>query len=80
MGDTNGSELHPVNAAFRFLLEMAALVAWGVVGWHVVAGPGRWLSMVVLPLAAAVLWGTFRRPGDHSAGGGAPFACTAACG
>lgn len=74
MPHENGSELSPAQAAFRFVLEIAALVGWGLVGWHTVDGIARWVLVVVLPVAAAAVWGTFRAPGDHSANGGAPVA------
>lgn len=62
------SELSPGQAAFRFVVELAALVAWGIVGWQLADGGVRWLAMIALPIAGAVLWGTFRAPGDASAG------------
>ena len=74
MSETSGSELPPVQAGFRFLLEVAALVGWGVIGWHAAGGVTRWFLVIALPVAAAVVWGTFRAPGDHSANGGAPVA------
>ena len=74
VSETSGSELPPVQAGFRFLLEVAALVGWGVVGWHAVGGITRWFLVIALPVAAAAVWGTFRAPGDRSANGGAPVA------
>jgi len=59
----------PINLALRFLLEMAALVIYGYWGWHVSGGPIRYLLTLGLPLAAAVLWGTFRVPEDSSSSG-----------
>ena len=74
MNEENGSALHPAVAGFRFLLEVAALVFWGIVGWQIAGGIGRWVLVIVVPVGAAVVWGTFRAPGDHSADGGAPVA------
>ena len=74
MDEPNGSELDPLQAVFRLLLELAAIVGWGIVGWHVTGGIWRWGAMLLLPIAAAAVWGTFRVPGDHSANGGAPVA------
>ena len=74
MDSTDGSQLSPAHAAFRFLLEIAALVCWGIVGWQATDNPARWALVVGLPAVAAAAWGTFRAPGDHSAGGGAPIA------
>jgi hypothetical protein len=56
--------MHPVNAALRFALEIAALVAMGYWGWGQHEGWARWLWALGLPLVAAALWGTFRVPGD----------------
>lgn len=63
---------HPLNLALRFLLEVAASVAIGYWGWHQAKGPLRYAPAVLLPLAAAALWGVFRVPGDASASGDAP--------
>jgi hypothetical protein len=58
----------PLNLAFRFTLEMAALYSIGYWGWTRHDGPWRYLLAFGLPVVAAALWGTFRVPGD----GGAP--------
>jgi hypothetical protein len=71
MGVSLGS--HPVNLAFRFLLELAALGAMGVWGWHHGAGPFRALLALALPLAGAALWGVFAVRGDPSRSGSAPI-------
>jgi len=63
---------HPLNLALRFLLEVAASVSIGYWGWHQAEGPLRYAPAVLLPLAVAALWGTFRVPGDPSASGDAP--------
>ena len=62
---------HPVLLAVRFLLELAGLYALGYWGWTQHTGAGRYLWAIGLPLLAAVLWGTFRVPGDP---GDAPLA------
>lgn len=62
------SELTAVQATFRFIVELAVLAGWGAVGWQLSEGGERWLWMFALPLAAISLWGTFRVPGDRSAG------------
>jgi hypothetical protein len=65
---------HPLNLAFRFGLELAMLAAWAVAGWSLVDGRiARVALAVLLPLAAAALWGVFRVPGD----GGAPVVAVA---
>src|SRR3972149_5816006 len=67
MEGTVGS--HPINLAVRFLLEIAALAAIGYWGWSKGEGALRFVLALGLPIIAAVLWGTFRVPGDDSASG-----------
>lgn len=55
---------HPLNLAFRFLLELCILAAAGVWGWQQSDGWPRFIWAVVLPLVAAALWGVFRVPHD----------------
>jgi hypothetical protein len=63
---------HPLNLAVRFLLELAALVAMGYWGWTQNDGIWRWVLVIVVPIAAAALWGTFAVPNDPSRSGNAP--------
>jgi hypothetical protein len=70
--DANGSALPPVQAGLRFLVEVAALVCWGVVGWNIGSGAMRWVLAGLLPILAAIIWVSFRVPGDQSANGEAP--------
>lgn len=63
---------HPLNLAFRFLLEMSALVAVGTLGWARFEGLSRWGLALGLPVLFMVLWGTFAVPDDPSRSGGAP--------
>ena len=63
---------HPANLAFRFILEMAALLAIGVGAHNLADGWPSWLLAIGLPLLAAVAWGTFNVPGDRSRSGEAP--------
>ena len=65
---------NPLNLAFRFLLELAALAAIGYWGWAQHAGVWRFVLAIGLPLLAAALWGIFRVPGDASSSGRAPVA------
>lgn len=64
---------HPLNLAFRFFLEICALLALAFWGWTQHSGFLRILLAVGLPVLAAGLWATFRVPGDASASGGAPI-------
>ena len=63
---------HPVNLAFRFVLEIAALTAIAVGGYAMSSGAWAWILAITLPLVAAVVWGTFNVPGDRSRSGEAP--------
>lgn len=63
---------HPLNLTLRFLLELVALIAMGYWGWTQHDGLERWLWTIGLPLAVAVLWGTFAVPDDPSRSGNAP--------
>ena len=64
---------HPINLTLRFLLELAALGGLGYWGWTQHAGLPRWMLGIGLPIAAAVLWGTFAVPDDPSRSGNAPI-------
>lgn len=57
--------VHPVNLALRFALELAALGAIGYWGWTGHGGIWRWALGLGLPVIAAVLWASFRVPGDQ---------------
>lgn len=61
-----------LNLSVRFLLELAALYAFGRWGWSQSADFLRYVLMIGIPLFAAAMWGVFRVPGDASANGGAP--------
>lgn len=70
--DARASEaatLDYVQGLVRFLLELGLLVGLGYWGWHL--GSDAWQQVVLavaLPLVAALVWTTFRTPGDESAG------------
>jgi hypothetical protein len=53
---------HPLTLAVRFGLEITALVAYGVWGWHAGEGALRLGLAVGLPLLAALLWGAVVAP------------------
>ena len=63
---------NPINLAFRFLLEIAALFALGYWGWTQHTGIWRFVWCIGLVVLAVVIWGTFRVPGDSSSSGNAP--------
>jgi hypothetical protein len=55
--------LRGANEALAFLLEVVALVAVGVWGYHVGSGvPLKVVLAIVLPLLVAVVWGLFAAP------------------
>ena len=63
---------HPANLAFRFVLEIAALIAIGVGAYNLASGFVAWILGIGLPVVVAVGWGTFNVPGDESRSGEAP--------
>jgi hypothetical protein len=66
---------HPLNLAFRFVLELAALAAMASYGWHLTEHTApRLVAAIGLPLLAAAMWGVFAVPGDRSRSGKAPVA------
>ena len=62
----------PVNLAVRFLLELSALFALGLWGWHWRDDGFRIVVALTIPIVAASLWGTFAVPNDPSRSGSAP--------
>lgn len=63
---------HPANLAVRFLLELATLFALAAWGWGVGSGRWKWVLVLLVPICAAVAWGTLAVPDDPSRSGGAP--------
>ncbi len=62
--------IHTLNLGLRFVLEIAALFAVGYWGFRLSNGLFiQLLAGIGLPVLLAVLWATFRVPGD----GGAPI-------
>ncbi|MFE3187535.1 YrdB family protein [Nocardia sp. NPDC059240] len=66
--------LNPVMLGVRFLLELTAVVSFGILGWRAFDTPWRFLLVVILPIAIAAIWGTFAVPGDPSRNGEATVA------
>ncbi|MCL4158149.1 UNVERIFIED_CONTAM: hypothetical protein GTU68_013804 [Idotea baltica] len=60
------------NLALRFGLELGALVGFGLAAWKLTSGPVRWIAVVLVPVAAAVIWGVFNVLDDPSRSGKAP--------
>lgn len=63
---------HPLNLAFRFVLELAAFVALGIGGYALGTGFFSWVFAIGLLTAGMAAWGTFNVPGDRSRSGKAP--------
>ncbi len=63
---------HPANLAFRFVLEIVALIAISVGAYNLASGFLAWMLGIALPVVVAVGWGTFNVPGDESRSGEAP--------
>jgi hypothetical protein len=63
---------HTAKLAVRFLLEISALVIFGVWGWHQRDDGLRILVALAIPLLGAVLWGVFAVPNDPTRSGSAP--------
>ncbi len=64
---------HPLNLAIRFLLEISALISFGLWGWKFSESGWRYLLVFLVPLMFAIAWGVFNVPGDPSRSGNAPI-------
>jgi hypothetical protein len=60
---------HPLNSAVRLLLEIAAIVTFGIWGYHQSETGLGILLAILLPLGFAVLWGVFAVRDDPSRSG-----------
>lgn len=60
------------NDLLRFILELWALIVFGYWGLNQNLGIINYALMLLLPIIAAVVWGTFAVPNDPSRSGGAP--------
>lgn len=65
-------EMNPINLAVRFILEVIALVSLGIWGWKFSDQWFHYLLAMGIPVALAIVWGTFNVPDDPSRSGGAP--------
>ena len=66
------SSVNATNLVVRFLLEIAALIAMGMLGWNLGEGLLGYVLAGAIPIAAATLWGLFAVPNDPSRSGKAP--------
>lgn len=60
------------NLGLRFVLEVAALAGLAAAASRLGSGPVRWIALVAVPVAAAVVWGVFNVLDDPSRSGAAP--------
>ena len=60
---------HPLNSAVRFLLELVAIAAFGIWGYHQSDTGLKILLAILLPLGFALLWGVFAVKNDPSRSG-----------
>jgi hypothetical protein len=63
---------HPLNLFIRFILEMAALVSFGLWGWTLAEGWKGYLPAIGIPVVLVAIWGIFAVPNDPSRSGKAP--------
>ena len=63
---------HPINLGFRFLLELSALVSFGMWGWKQSECWLRFVLAIGIPIVLAAIWGIFAVPDDPSRSGAAP--------
>jgi len=64
--------LHPINLIVRFLLEIAALIFFGIWGWEQSDNWLRFVLAIGIPIVLAAIWGIFAVPNDPSRSGSAP--------
>lgn len=65
---------HPINLMLRFLLELIALISFGIWGWKQADGWLRFVLALAIPIILAAAWVTFAVPDDQSRSGAAPIA------
>jgi len=63
---------HPINLTVRFLLELTALIVFGIWGWKQGDGWLRFVLALGIPIILAAAWGIFAVPEDPSRSGAAP--------
>jgi hypothetical protein len=68
----NAPEMAGWNLVLRFALELSSLTGFAVAAWHFSSGALRWVAVIVAPVLAAIIWGTFNVLDDPSRSGEAP--------
>ncbi|MFE6286234.1 YrdB family protein [Streptomyces sp. NPDC057877] len=64
-----GLGFHPLLLGVRFLLELTALVCFGIWAWRETPSGLQYVAVIAVPLLVAALWGVFATPGDESRSG-----------
>ena len=59
---------HPLNLAFRFLLELIGLGSMAWSSYHYFQSPYKLIFAIIFPLLFAFLWAGFRFRPDHGKG------------
>ena len=62
-------QLHKVNLAFRFFLELVMFASLAAAPATALDGGGRWIWAIIAPITAMTLWGVFATPDDPSRSG-----------
>lgn len=60
---------HPLNLALRFILEVAALICFGMWGYGISDSPTRIVTAILFPVLFALIWGIFAVQNDPSRSG-----------
>lgn len=63
---------HPINLAFRFLLELCVLISSAIWAWNYTEHWAKWILVSMVPITLMALWATFAVPNDPSRSGKAP--------
>jgi hypothetical protein len=58
---------HPLNSVVRLLLEIAAIISFGIWGYHPSETGIKILLAILLPFGFTLLWGVFAVKGDRIA-------------
>ena len=58
---------HPINLGVRFVLEIAALVAFAQWGWIAFGSGFQWAAVIAAPVVVAAAWGAFNVAGIPAA-------------
>lgn len=64
---------HPINQAFRILLELIAIISKGMWAWNLSEDWYRYILVIIFPLIIASIWGIFAVPEDPSHSGNSPI-------